>query len=86
MYKLRIFFCYILKSFSSSKYYIGSTKNIEERLKLHNSKKVRSTQSDSPWEIVFFESFDLLSDARRRELQIKKWKSRKAIERLIKYS
>ena len=33
--------------------------------------------------MIYVENFDTLSDARKREIQIKKWKSRKAIERLL---
>ena len=36
-----------------------------------------------PWQIVYSEQFEILADARRRELQIKKQKSRKYIELLI---
>ena len=81
--KFQMFYFYILKSFVSSKYYIGSTNNIEDRIKLHNTGMVKSTHSDRPWKIIHSELFDSLVDARRRELQVKRWKSRKAIERLF---
>jgi len=68
----------------SSKYYIGTSKNIEERLKLHNAGKIKSTKKNKPWIAIYYEKFTTLKEARKRELQIKRWKSRKAIERLIK--
>ena len=40
-----MFFIYILKSLDSRKYYIGSTKNVERRLSLHNAGQVQSTKS-----------------------------------------
>ena len=58
--------------------------NIDERLKLHNTGRVKSTKKDKPWKVVYYERFTTLRKARKRELQIKRWKSRKAIERLIK--
>lgn len=79
-----MFYCYILKSLKSSKYYIGASENMEERLKFHNTGKVKSTKRDRPWIVVYREGFTTLRKARKRELQIKRWKSRKAIERLIK--
>ncbi|MDI6883027.1 MAG: GIY-YIG nuclease family protein [Patescibacteria group bacterium] len=79
-----MFYCYILQSLKSSKYYIGTSGNLEERLKFHNAGKVKSTKGDRPWKIVYYEKFTTLREARKRELQIKRWKSRKAIERLIK--
>ena len=64
-------------------YYIGSTENLEQRLKFHNIGRVKSTKTRKPWLMVFSQDFHDLSDARKRELQIKAWKSRRAIERLI---
>lgn len=76
--------CYILQSTKSGKYYIGSSENFENRFKLHNSGVVKSTKNSVPWKLVFIQNFQLLSDAKKRENEIKKWKSRKAIERLIR--
>jgi putative endonuclease len=77
-------FTYILKSFINHSYYVGSCKNIDERFNLHNAGKVKSTKRYIPWEIVHTEKYKSLSSARKRELQIKSWKSRIAIEKLIK--
>ena len=79
-----MFHFYILKSLTSAKYYIGSSGNIGKRLKFHNLGKVQSTKHDRPWKLVYSESFKSLREARIRELQVKNWKSRLAIEKLIK--
>jgi putative endonuclease len=76
-------FTYILKSEKSGKYYIGCTNSIEKRIEQHNSGKVSSTKSDRPWLLLHKEKYNTLSEARQRETQIKKWKSRSAVERLI---
>ena len=75
--------CYILKSIKSSKYYIGATEDIGERFRRHNAGLVRSTKSDRPWKLIHVEDFIDFRDARKREFQIKSWKSRAAIEKLI---
>jgi len=80
-----MFYCYILKSSLVTAYYIGSCKDIEKRIKLHNSKLVPSTKRYAPWILVYNESFDTLSQARKHEAKIKSWKSRSAIEKLIKH-
>ena len=79
-----MFFIYILKSSKNGKYYIGSTHNLEKRLKEHNSGKTRSTKKLTPLEIVYTESYSTNKEARKRELYIKNRKSRKYIESLIK--
>ena len=76
------YFLYILQS-QSGDYYIGTTHNLKRRITYHNAGKVRSTKGKRPWKMLYSEKFDTLSGARKRELQIKNWKSRAAIERLI---
>ena len=80
-----MFYIYILKSIKNGKYYIGSTRNLEKRLKEHNSGKMKSTKGLIPWEIVHTESVSTNSEARKRESYIKKRKSRKYIEALINH-
>ena len=77
------FYIYVLKSELNKSYYVGSTENINDRVKLHNSWLVQSTKRYIPWDLVYREEFPNLSRARKRELKIKSWKKRAAIEKLI---
>ena len=79
-----MFYIYILKSQNNSSFYIGSCGNIEKRLKQHNNGEARSTKRFIPWDLIYSERYDTLSEARKREFQIKSWKKRSAIENLIK--
>ena len=45
-------FIYILFSEISSRYYVGQTADIQERLKRHNTGRVNSTKHGMPWKIV----------------------------------
>jgi len=65
-------------------YYIGSTNNIEQRLAKHNAGSVPSTKPYRPWKLRKTEIFDTKSEASIREMQLKSWKKRSAIERLLK--
>ena len=76
-------YAYILFSKSKNKYYIGSTSNLEERLNKHNSNHKGFTGNTNDWEVVYSEKFESTQEARLRESQIKKWKSRVMIEKLI---
>ena len=79
MYKV-----YILYSASLDKYYIGYTGDrIKERLRKHNSNHKGFTGGKGDWVLAFNEEFDEKELAIKRESQIKGWKSRKAIEKLI---
>jgi len=80
-----MFYTYILQSKKNNSYYIGSCKDINARLYLHNGLKVKSTKRYAPWDVVYHEQFEMLSEARHRESQIKSWKKRAMIEKLIKH-
>ena len=75
---------YILFSIIKNKYYIGSTSNLEERIKKHNSNHKGFTGGVGDWQVIYQDNYQSKSEATQRELQIKKWKSRKVIESLVK--
>jgi len=76
---------YILKC-RDNRYYIGSTNNIKQRLIEHQKGKCKFTKSRLPVTLIYTEEFNDYSLARKREYQIKSYKSRMVIERLIKLS
>ena len=78
-----MYFCYILYSKKLDKFYVGSTNNVEGRLIRHNSSNIGFTSTGKPWDIVYSEKYSERKEALKREFQIKRWKSRKAIEDLI---
>ena len=64
-------------------YYVGYTKKIEERVREHNEGSTRYSSKKRPWKLVHREEFADDTEARQRELAIKRKKSRKYIEWLI---
>jgi putative endonuclease len=79
-----IFHVYILYSPSLNKFYIGYTgEDLSERIRKHNSNHKGFTGKVGDWELKYQEEFAEKSLAARREREIKSWKSRKMIERLI---
>ena len=67
-----MFFVYILKSKKDSKYYYGSTDNVNRRLLEHNSGKVAATKNRRPFIIHYFEQCETRKEAIRKELFFKK--------------
>lgn len=63
---------YVLQSIKTGRLYIGSTADIEQRLIAHHRGDVSSTKAYRPYKIVRVEIFDSRTDARKREIQIKK--------------
>ncbi len=76
-------FLYILQSQSSGRYYIGSTTDLARRISEHHRDHTPSTRNRGPWSLVYQEEFRTLPEARRRELQIKSWKSHRTISELV---
>ena len=76
-------YTYILFSEKLNKFYIGACTDLERRLYEHNIGHSKFTSTGIPWILKYFETFDTLPDAKKRELAIKKMKSRKYIEALI---
>ena len=79
-----MFYTYIIYSESKNSYYIGHTHNLVLRLERHNSGWSRSTKAGIPWKLVYNEEHETKSKAMQREYAIKRMKSRKNIEELIK--
>lgn len=75
---------YILQSLKNGRYYIGSTNDMKRRLWEHNNKLVSATQFIAPMGVKLFIERQTLQDARRAEYRLKKYKSRKIIEKIIK--
>ena len=78
-----MFYVYVLRSETNNKYYIGCTNNIDRRITEHNTGKSLYTKNKGPWKLMYTEQFDNLSNAMQREKQIKSWKKRSAIDKLI---
>jgi putative endonuclease len=76
-------YLYILQSESSGRFYVGSTDDLERRMSEHLRGHTPSTCGRGPWKLVHKEEFETLLEARRRELQIKRWKSSRMIRALI---
>ena len=75
---------YILHSKILDKFYIGHTsENLEERLRKHLSNHKGFTAKTKDWNIVHFEEFQTKSEAYKREIEIKAWKSKIRIKKLI---
>jgi len=79
-----VFYTYILFSESKNKFYIGSTsETLQERIRKHNSNHKGFTGNNTDWVLKYFENHSTKTEAIIREKQIKNWKSRKLIEKLI---
>ena len=68
------YFVYVIGSLKNSKpkTYVGSTKDLNERLRKHNSGKGAKSTKGRKWKIVYHEIFNSKKKALRREYYLKK--------------
>jgi putative endonuclease len=62
-----MYYTYILKSLKDGRYYYGSCEDLEKRLLMHNSVKVRSTKGRVPFVIHYHEIHATRAAAQQRE-------------------
>ena len=80
---INMFYVYILQSEKNGRYYVGYTRDINDRLKHHNSGANKSTKPYRPWKLIFQESHIDKRSAWLREKKIKSYKSGNALKKLI---
>ena len=64
-------YVYILKSLKDNELYIGSTTDLKRRLREHKEGKAFSTSFRRPLELIYYEAYKNLEDARSREKALK---------------
>ena len=78
-----MFYLYILKNGQTGRFYIGSTSDLDRRLKQHLSGKTRTTRVLKTFKLVYKEEYNTLLEARNREKKLKSYKSSKYLNWLI---
>lgn len=66
-----MYWVYIIKSEKNDSLYIGSTSDLEKRIKEHNDGKSVATKRYSPWILVYSEGYFFKEDALYREKSLK---------------
>lgn len=66
-----IFCVYIIRSLKNGDLYVGSTEDFNNRIKLHNCGKVKSTKAYRPWELLEIRGCNNRSEAMKLEKFLK---------------
>jgi len=64
-------YSYVLLSEQDGRFYIGSTRDLRERLHRHNAGNVRSTAYRRPLRLIYYEACLSVDDAFRRKRYLK---------------
>ncbi len=70
-----LFYVYLLTTSRNSVLYIGVTNDLKRRIQEHKSHQISGfTAKYNVDKLVYYETYDLINDAIRREKQLKEWK------------
>ena len=77
-------YIYILRSNKTGSYYLGSTNDLERRVREHKEGRVKATKYLLPVELCFSQIYFSLIEARRIEYRLKTFKSKDVLSKIIK--
>lgn len=82
----KMFYAYVIQSLTDNSFYKGHCADLLVRLNEHNPGKTKSIKHLIPFKIVYFETFDELKDAIKREKYFKSAAGRKFLKQKLKVS
>ncbi len=68
-----MFYVYLIKSKIDESTYIGYTNDLKRRLVEHNKRLNKSTKNKAPFELVYYEAYKEMADAKHREFNLKRF-------------
>lgn len=85
-YNIAMYYVYAVYNRENNKIYIGQTEDIEERISLHNSKTFKGSYTSrfsGDWKLIYKEKVNTRQEALKREKQLKNYRGREHIKKLI---
>jgi putative endonuclease len=82
----KIFYTYVLQSINNGSFYKGHCSDLNKRLLEHNQGKTKSIKQLIPFKIIYFETFDDLNNAIKREKYFKSAAGRKFLKQKLELS
>ncbi len=82
---MKFYYVYVLQNTDRNYLYIGFSTNLKSRLYSHNKGKNKSTKPYIPLELIHYEAYRSIKDAKRREKYLKSSKGRTTLLTMLKY-
>lgn len=81
---MKFYYVYVLHNKARNFIYIGYSENLKQRLEEHNSGKSKSTKHYIPLELIHYEAYRNIKDAKRREEYLKTNRGRTTLMTMLK--
>ena len=77
------YYVYVLQSKTKDFIYVGFTQDLQRRLREHNNKEELSTKHYAPFELIHYEAYRNIKDAKRREGYFKTTKGKTTLKIML---
>jgi len=81
---MKFFYVYILQNKSKNYLYVGYSEDLRSRVASHNKGENKSTKPYVPLELIHYEAYKNIKDAKRRETYLKSNKGRTSLMTMLK--
>ncbi len=78
-----MYYVYVLKSLKDNRTYVGCSKDLENRIKEHNTGEVKSTKTRTPFVLWYKEEFQNKYEAFAREKHFKTSWGRRQLRKIL---
>jgi putative endonuclease len=79
-----MYYTYVLKSIKDNMLYTGFSKDLKQRLELHNKGSVEATKERRPLELIYYEACVEKADAIKREKYLKSYHGKMFLKKRLK--
>ena len=81
---MKFYYVYVLHNTNKNFIYIGFTENLKKRFLEHQDGYSKSTKSYLPLDLIHYEAYKNIKDAKRRELYLKTNKGKTTLKTMLK--
>lgn len=83
-FKMKFYYVYVLFNKTKNFIYVGYSEDLKSRVIAHNNGEVTSTKAYLPLELIHYEAYRNIKDAKRREEYFKTTKGRVTLKQMLK--
>lgn len=81
---MKFYYVYVLQNIPKNYFYIGYSEDLIKRLISHNNGQNKSTKPHIPLELIHYEAYRHMGDAKRREFYLKSNKGKTTLRTMLK--
>ncbi len=81
-----MYYVYLIKSLKKNWQYVGYTDNLKRRLNEHQLGLSQATKPYRPFELIFYEAYKSMVDAKRREKYFKTNEGKRTLRLMLRES